>query len=288
MLQAAARAPNLLRDATDQVGDFVRGRLNDDGGFANRDGPSDLYYTIFGLGCFAALGLDLPADRVRRYLLTFDDGASLDLVHLTCLARAWAYLPEGLPPDPCRSRLIDRIEGYRSLDGGYHATPGHDQGTIYGCFLAWGAYQDLRAEVVEGDRLADCIAALRADDGGYANGPAMSVGLTPPTAAAAMLMRELDLPLPAGLDDWLLARCRPEGGFFATPAAPIPDLLSTATALHALAVIGVSLEPVREVCLDFLDSLWTGRGGFHGSWTDDHLDCEYTFYGLLALGHLSA
>ena len=42
-----------------------------------------------------------------------------------------------------------------------------------------------------------------------------------------------------------------------------------------------------SAALIFLDSLWDARGGFHGHWADDHLDAEYTFYGLLALGHLS-
>ena len=91
----------------------------------------------------------------------------------------------------------------------------------------------------------------------------------------------------AGLADWLLERCRPEGGFFATPVAPLPDLLSTATALHALAGLHADLGSIRESCLDFVDTLWTSRGGFHGSWADDVLDPEYTYYGLLSLGHLS-
>ena len=73
----------------------------------------------------------------------------------------------------------------------------------------------------------------------------------------------------------------------AAPNAPMPDLLSTATALHALAGMQVSCERVKESCLDFVDTLWTNEGAFHGHWGDDHLDCEYTFYGLLALGHLS-
>ena len=38
---------------------------------------------------------------------------------------------------------------------------------------------------------------------------------------------------------------------------------------------------------DFVDSLWTSRGGFLGSWADETLDCEHTCYGLLSLGHLS-
>jgi hypothetical protein len=44
---------------------------------------------------------------------------------------------------------------------------------------------------------------------------------------------------------------------------------------------------LRERSLDFIDTLWSAEGGFHGHWADDHLDAEYTFYGLLALGHLS-
>ena len=44
---------------------------------------------------------------------------------------------------------------------------------------------------------------------------------------------------------------------------------------------------IREPCLDFVDSLWTNRGGFFGTWADDAADCEYTYYALLALGHLS-
>ena len=73
-------------------------------------------------------------------------------------------------------------------------------------------------------------------------------------------------------------------GVRCTPAA----LLSTATALHALACMERPLsEDQRERCLDFVDTLWTAEGGFHGHWADDALDPEYTFYGLLALGHLA-
>ena len=113
------------------------------------------------------------------------------------------------------------------------------------------------------------------------------MGLTPSTAAACTLLRHLGEPCSADLTSWLLSRCHKDGGFYATPAAPIPDLLSTATALHALSGMQASFESVKERCLDFVDSLWTSRGGFYGNWADDSLDCEYTYYGLLALGHLS-
>jgi hypothetical protein len=66
----------------------------------------------------------------------------------------------------------------------------------------------------------------------------------------------------------------------------MPDLLSTATALHALSGQKVSVAHLKEQTLDFLDTLWTGKA-FCGTWADDEPDCEYTYYGLLAMGHLS-
>ena len=69
--------------------------------------------------------------------------------------------------------------------------------------------------------------------------------------------------------------------------APMPDLLSTAVALHALDGLQTDYRPYKEMCLDYIDTLWSAEGGFHGNWSDDVLDCEYTYYGLLALGHLS-
>src|SRR5258708_5423283 len=133
----------------------------------------------------------------------------------------------------------------------------------------------------------DCVRKLRAADGAFANQLGAPLGLTSATAAAVGVLRHFGEPVPAEVAPWLLQRQHASGGFFAAPAAPIPDLLSTSTALHALVSVHAPLEPLREIALDFLDSLWTTRGGFVGSWADDVLDCEYTYYGLLALGHLS-
>ena len=71
------------------------------------------------------------------------------------------------------------------------------------------------------------------------------------------------------------------------PAAPAPDLLSTAVALHALAGLQADFSHLKDPLLDFVDTLWSADGGFHGHWADHELDVEYTYYGLLALGHLS-
>lgn len=284
MLQVARLSPKLLADSAPLLDQFIRGQMNADGGFNDRAGASDLYYTVFGLECLMALRADLPASSVIPYLQMFGQGVRLDLVHLACLVRCWADVKSPLPDAVA---IVERIERHRSADGGYNAAIGASHGTIYGTFMAMGAYQDLNLPMPQQERILDCIAANQTEDGAYANHPEMAVGLTSATAAAATMLRQLQQPVDQRVGQWLLERVHRDGGFLAAPQAPIPDLLSTATALHALSGLHVDFEHVKESCLDFIDTLWTPRGSFFGHWGEEILDCEYTYYGLLALGHLS-
>jgi len=286
MLQVARLAPNLLHDAADRVLGFLHAQLNGDGGFSDRVGSSDLYYTVFGLESLLALRDEPPVDRIREFLEGFGDGEGLDFVHLTCLARSWASLPGAYLAKEKATRLIDRIEAHRAADGGYHARRGSNTGAVYHAFLALGAYQDLGAEPPDSVALVASLDGLRCADGAFGNDRAVRTGTTTVTAAAVSLMRHFHCSIPSELGDWLLAQGHPDGGFRASPQTPMPDLLSTAAALHALAGMHVSFAPMKEKCLDFIDSLWTGTS-FCGHWADDVLDCEYTYYALLALGHLS-
>ncbi len=287
MLQVARLAPKLLGESGELVIRFLSSQMNDDGGFRNRSGHSDLYYTVFALEGLMALRAAVPVAAVAAYLQTFGDGDGLDFVHLACLARCWADMPPEVREQAPRAEILRRIESHRTADGGYHPQLASSHGTVYGCFLALGAYQDMQTEMPERMAMLDCLNQLRSGDGGYANQPGQSVGITTATAAAATLLRHLGQPAPAELSPWLLSCCHPAGGFRATPQTPIPDLLSTATALHALAGMHQDCSQLKEPCLDFIDTLWSSRGGFYGHWADDHLDSEYTYYALLALGHLS-
>jgi len=293
MLRAAARARNRLLDRTGRVAEFLRSRLNPDGGFRGRAASSDLYYTVFGMAGLVALKAPLPLPDVRRYLDGFATGDGLDFVHLTCLARCRAILTRRRPgvlagrrAVQIRRAILDRLPTFRAADGGFHAIPGAATGTVYASFLAHGAYEDLGGKLPDPGGLVRSIESLATPDGGYANQQGQAAGITTATAAAVVVLRELGTAVRPEVGRWLLARAHPEGGFHATPAASLPDLLSTATALHALAALGVPPDAVRGPCLDFVESLWSPEGAFRGHWLDEQLDGEYTWYGLVALGHL--
>ena len=305
MLQAAGRVLRCRPEAVPRVAAFLRASALPDGGFRNRAGQSDLYYTVFALQALRALRSDQdgvrggspdpprdgvtpgPAAPTELYLRRLADGASLDFVHTACLARCWALIAPRKPDEATRRAILARLETWHSADGGYNPAPGAAAGTAYANFLALGAYEDFEAAMTDPDGLARSLASLRSADGGCANTPAAARGSTSATAAAIVTLKELGRPVERRAADWLLAQHCPEGGFRAMPAAPIPDLLSTATALHALARAGVSLDDVRQPCREFVEGLWGDGGGFRGHWADDAADCEYTFYGLLALGHLA-
>lgn len=286
MLQVARLAPKVLGESADLVTAFLRSRLLDEGGFMNREGKADLYYTVFGIEGLLALQQDLPKDSIGSWLQQFGDGRTLDFVHLCCLARSWAALdPTAFGPST-RQAVAARLEQHRSGTG-YHPAPGREQGSAYGCLLACAAYEDLALPVPDPLHVKACMDDLLCEGGGWTNEKKILLANAPGTAAALALYRRMQWPLPTTSVSWLL-NCRQLGsGFLAFPKAPIPDLLSTAVALHGLSGAGADLSAVKEPCLDFVDSLWSADGGFHGNWTDHTLDCEYTYYGLLALGHLS-
>lgn len=288
MLQVARLAPQMLGDSADLVRAFFTRQLGPDGAGRDRDGSPDLYYTIFALAGLQAMQAEWPVERVAWWLRGFGDGAELDFVHLGALARCWAAVGVEKAPPGLAEAVLGRIECFRASDGGYDGDLGSETGHAYGCFVALGAYQDLGGALPEPLSMVQCLKFLETPDGAWANARGLPVGSTNATAAAVALLHQLGLPLHSAAGDWLLARAHPDGGFRAMPDAPLPDLLSTATTLHALACLETPLPaPLRERTLDFIDTLWNADGGFHGHWADDHLDAEYTFYGLLALGHLA-
>ncbi|MEM8955075.1 MAG: prenyltransferase/squalene oxidase repeat-containing protein [Verrucomicrobiota bacterium] len=282
MLQVARLAPSVLGpDASELIQDFVRSQQRTNGGFVDRDGTADLYYTSFAIDALTALQTDLPEST--QGFLTAQSPEELDFVHTCCLARTLSAFSKIPPAQP----ILDSLESWRSNDGGYNQKPDAETGSTYACFLAYGAYADHSLIPPSPDGIRDCLTSLQSPSGAWSNDTEIPVPNVPATAAAVSLSRNLQMPIPDTTAPWILQCAQPQGGFVPFPGAPLPDLLTTAVALHALDGLQADFNHLVEPCLDFIDTLWSNEGGFHGNWEDDSLDLEYTYYGLLALGHLA-
>src|SRR5688572_18186752 len=117
MLQVARLASTQLGESRDLVASFLRGSVNPDGGFQDRAGRSDLYYTVFGLDGLIALQEEPPA-QAAAFLGSAAAIDTLDYVHLACLARGWAALHHQ-PREDAADAVLAHIERCRSADGGY-------------------------------------------------------------------------------------------------------------------------------------------------------------------------
>lgn len=294
MIRAATKARDILADACTPVSRFLRDQQNPDGGFRGRSAFSDLYYTVFGSEALIALdGHTEDTAHVKYFLENGHTIENLDLVHLACLGRCWASVLDchnEVWPTSLHERIATRLNQLQCQDRSFTTQTDSQNGNVYGCFMALGLYQDLKLPVDNPDAILNCLARLSRQNGGYANDTQTHSPSTPATAAAITICHYLDESVPDQTLNWLQKQVHEQGGFAAVSehAAFIgPDLLSTATAIHALSLIQANLSHLRESCLDYLDTLWAPEGGFCGNLMDRTLDCEYTYYGLLALGHLS-
>ena len=254
MLQVARVAPKVLGDASELVQDFLGNQQNPDGGFKDREGKSDLYYSVFGMDALAVFQKEPDLNAVEKFLQSFGEGEGLDLVHLSCLIRCWGTIGRDRMPKDLRAALLKRLEDFRKPCGGWDNSTERDHGTAYGSFLALGAYQDMGKLPPKPLRILQSLKQLETPDNAWNNHPNLPIGSTNPTAGAVVLLNNLHLPINAEVGQWLRSRLHTQGGFVAVPDAPMPDLLSTATTLHALAALEVRLNKEEtERCFDFVD-----------------------------------
>lgn len=228
---------------------FIRSRWNFDGGVQGRDQQSDLYYTVFAAVCLRALKAPLPYLRFWNYVRSFGEGETLDSMDTFHLIRLRSAFPM---KNSTRKRLMKTVAAIEPAS----------------------AY-DLFFKVVT----TDCL-------GGEAVfGPPLRINPNEPTtniAATVAINRAKNL----AAEKALMARYCETGGFCISDEINVPDLLSTATALFSLHIMGSNMEPVREATLQFVESLWRDSGGFAGHSMDGFEDVEYTYYALLSIGCL--
>ncbi|HEV3022156.1 MAG TPA: prenyltransferase/squalene oxidase repeat-containing protein [Pirellulales bacterium] len=276
---------------------FLKAAQRDDGGFAGREGPSDLYYTGFALRGLALVGeLDgEPARRAAQFLKGRLSGQA-PIVDFLSLLYGAALLQNSAgidifadAPAGWREAVAETLERFRRPDGGYAKTHDGQSSSTYHTFLFVLANQLIGRPPREPQRLVEFVRSRQRDDGGFVEiGPMRKSG-TNPTAAAVGLLKILDA-LDEGTRqttiDFLAGMQGDEGGLTANTRIPLADVLSTFTGALTLGDLAANGEIDRAAARRFVESMELAGGGFRGGAWDEGTDVEYTFYGLAALAIL--
>lgn len=258
-----SRSLQLLdQDSIKQTRTYLYGCFSESGGFCDRAGKADLYYTLFGYFLAKALNLDNLVPAIRKFAEHKIQTSGLSDVELHCAAIITASTP----------RNIQALNGFRSLVK-QSIQKQLKQHKTYNAFLS----------------LLTCY-YIKDFKGIYLIRKHLHRNEQPdmpcPVWAANLVLQKSFNRHADDLAKNVYSFYDNRGGFKATKSVKEADLLSTAVALYSLNFAGEDLRMIRPDCLTYIDSLYRDGGFFSNSY-DPEPDVEYTFYGLLALGALA-
>jgi geranylgeranyl transferase type-2 subunit beta len=277
---------------------YLLAAQREDGGFAGREGGSDLYYSGFGLRSLGILGelYGQPAERAAGFLRSRMRGQEsivdfLSLVYGAMLVHSAAGIDVFAGADAgWREAVAAALAKLRRDDGGYAKGAEGVASSTYHTFLVLLCLELVGKQPAEPARIVEFLRSQQCEEGGFREIRASKRAGTNPTAAAIGALRILGaLDENTRLDaiDFLIEMQTEEGGLRANTRIPIADLLSTFTGLLTLEDLGgvreIDLVAVRR----FAQGLAREEGGFRGAEWDPAHDVEYTFYGLGTLGLLT-
>lgn len=297
MIRLTFGAAQLPAEVQDRHANYVCQRQRPDGGWAGREGESDIYYTSFALRTLAILGLldGEIAERSASFLKSkFSSHESivdlLSLVYSVKLIEAACSLDALADArQDWEIRLADLLSQLRRSDGGFSKSLEGQAGSTYQTFLVLLCLELIQKPCPDPNAAIQFLKSQRQEDGGFLEIRVGKRSGANPTAAAIGALRIL-----GALDDrtardaaaFLTELQTDEGGFQANTRIPLPDLLSTFTACVTLADVeqleSISLSAARR----YVESMQHAEGGFRGFEFDPADDVEYTFYGLGTLALL--
>lgn len=235
-------------EARDRHTAFLLSKQDDDGGFVGREGGSDLYYTGFALRSLGILG-KLEGDVAQR---------------------AAEFL---------RSRLVgqESIVDFLSL--------------IYGAMLlemAAGLNVFSGADDAWRDSVAEAMAALRREDGGYAKAAAGKASSTYHTFLVLLCLEVIERPIerPDDIRRFLDSQRCEGGGFREIRVSKRAGTNPTAAAIGTLRILDGLTDEIKESTLDFLVEMQTDEGGIRANTRIPIADLLSTFTGLLTSSDL--
>ncbi len=283
LLKTLQRGYDALGEQAKQLmADFIISQRSADGGFVNKQGESDLYYTAFGTLLQYIFNIKFSAEELNDYLDKID-AEGLDLIHYAAYMRCrlLASIAEKTKLGAALKMLSRKeIREQQSFD----VWPNNDKNSPYSRFIWLSLLEDTRNDKDSSTENVSALEEYTVTSGGFSNMKGQTIASANATSAALMVIGQLD-----GYDKgsqgiaYLLKSQLPSGGFKAADNTHMPDLLSTATALFTLRCYGV--QP-RYSAQEFVEAHWLDNGGFGATILDSSSDVEYLFYGLLALGTL--
>jgi geranylgeranyl transferase type-2 subunit beta len=288
LAQAIALLPEETRR---RHGEFVLAKQRADGGFAGREGGSDLYYSSFALRSLAVLGLldgDV-AERAAGFLTSKLQSQEsivdfLSLVYGAKLIESAAGLDVFVSARPDWAESVaTALNALRRADGGFAKGPAGKASSTYHTFLVLLCLELIRQPIDKPAEIVEFIRSQEAADGGFREIRVSKRAGTNPTAAAIGVLRILDAVSPEireGALDFLYEMQNDEGGLRANTRIPIADVLSSFTGLLTLMDLDAADEVDVELIGKYAASLEQPTGGFLGAAWDSVCDVEYTFYGL--------
>jgi hypothetical protein len=254
----------MLDDQTiDKIKAFTKQQQTDMGGFADRAGKCDLYYSLFGYFIAEALDMQEVIPSLKNYVKNVVQSCDLQGVHLHTAAILYAKLF-----DTQTFPKVLRLKVHRDL---LHSENKHDAYSGFMSMLTFYYLKDYYGLYKVQRRLKSIGTHTK----------------TPCSVTAALMVLQECFGKPVqSLEKQLHSFLLKDGCFKAITGAPSGDLLSTGVALYALHFADSDIRIIAPDCLGYVDSLFSG-GGFCATVYDVQPDVEYTFYGLMALGALT-
>jgi prenyltransferase beta subunit len=247
----------------EEIRTFILNKQTSVGGFSDRVGRCDLYYTLFGYYIAESLSVTQVMEPLKKYVATTVSLNNLSGVYLYCGAILYAKLIGiNSTTEKLRKQIVTDLTQKDLKQREYSEFLG---------ILALYYLEDFKNIQLIANRYKQSFS--------HRDNPC-------PVIAATAVMLAITGNRKPEIVDKLNSYYRGNGGFSALHQAPSEDLLSTAVALYALHFLSADIRLMKPDCLTFIDNLYD-NGGFRATKYDSVTDVEYTFYGLLALGSMS-
>ena len=277
---------------------YFKRRQRDDGGFAGREGESDLYYTGFALRALAVLGelYGDVAERAASFLRGKLSGHEsiidfFSLIYSASLVQVSAGIDVFAKADSgWREQVAATMDRLRRDDGGFAKTMEGQASSTYQSFLVVLCLQLIERPIPDPEGIVRFLQTQQNAEGGFREIRASKRAGTNPSAAAIATLKILDALDEETIQDNIDFLCdmqSAEGGLQANTRIPFADLLSTFTGLLTLDDLLAAEELDLRRLHHFAVKLQHADGGFRAGNFDEAVDVEYSFYGLGTLALLA-